>query len=62
MNPTIKDIAEKCGVSYTTVSRALSGHPYVKDETRERIIKIARQMGTGRMQLLEDWSCARPLP
>lgn len=45
MNPTIKDIAEKCGVSYATVSRALSGHPYVKDETRERIIKIARQMG-----------------
>lgn len=45
MDPTIKDIAEKSGVSYATVSRALSGHPYVKDETRERVIKIARQMG-----------------
>ncbi len=31
---TLKDIAEKAGVSVTAVSRALSGYPDIGEETR----------------------------
>lgn len=41
---TIKDVAKKAGVSITTVSHALSGGGTVKQETRERIRKLAREM------------------
>lgn len=36
---TIKDIASKCGVSVSTVSRVLNNHPYVKEDIRERVLK-----------------------
>lgn len=42
---TIKDIAKVANVSYTTVSRALSGSPDIGEETRRRIVKIAGEMG-----------------
>ena len=42
---TIKDIAERAGVSYATVSRALNGRPDVNEETRQRIFDLAREMG-----------------
>lgn len=45
MPVTIKDIAAKAGVSAVTVSRALNDKPYTKKETKERIIKIANEMG-----------------
>lgn len=41
---TIKDVAKKAGVSITTVSHALSGGGVVKQETRDRIRELARQM------------------
>ena len=41
---TLKDIAKVAGVSYATVSRALTDHPDVNFETRERIKKIAKEM------------------
>lgn len=44
-NVTIKDIAKVAGVSYATVSRALSGSPEIGEETRERVLKICREMG-----------------
>ena len=42
---TIKDVAKVANVSFTTVSRALSGNPEISRETRERILKICEQMG-----------------
>lgn len=43
-SPTSFDIAQAAGVSQATVSRALRGSSRVRPETRERIIKIAREM------------------
>lgn len=42
---TIKDIAKIAGVSHSTVSRALSGHAGIPVDTRERIKKIASELG-----------------
>jgi DNA-binding LacI/PurR family transcriptional regulator len=42
---TIKDIAERAGVSKGAVSYALNGRPGVSDMTRERILAIARELG-----------------
>ena len=42
---TLKDVAQAAGVSYATVSRALSGSPQIGSDTRERIIKLCDEMG-----------------
>ena len=42
---TIYDIAKIVGLSPTTVSRALSNHPRVKENTREKIINAAKILG-----------------
>lgn len=42
---TLRDIASRAGVHYTTVSRALLNHPGIPAETRERIQKLATDMG-----------------
>ena len=43
--PTINDIANKVGLSKASVSRALNNKQDVDPETRQRIFKIASQMG-----------------
>jgi len=43
--PTIFDIARASGVSYSTVSRALSGYEFVKPSTREKVLGTARALG-----------------
>lgn len=40
---TVNQIAEKCGVSRTTVLRALNGKGSVGKETKEKILSIAKQ-------------------
>ena len=42
---TFKDIAEACGVSLMTVSRALRENASIKPETRKRILKEAERLG-----------------
>jgi LacI family transcriptional regulator len=44
MDSTIKDIARKVNVSYATVSRALNNKYGVKRETREKILRAAREV------------------
>ena len=41
---TIRQIAEQIGVSQSTVSRALAGHPAISSATRDRVATTARQM------------------
>lgn len=40
---TIRDIAKLAGVSITQVSRALNGHKDVSEETRQKVIRIAKE-------------------
>ncbi|SEA90733.1 LacI family DNA-binding transcriptional regulator [Pelagibacterium halotolerans] len=42
---TLKELAERLGVSVTTVSRALAGHEQIARRTRERVAQAARDMG-----------------
>lgn len=41
---TIKDVAERCGVSVSTVSRVLNSHPDVSDSIREKVMTVVQEM------------------
>lgn len=41
----LKDIAEVIGVSVATVSKALNGSHEISEETKERIVRVAKDMG-----------------
>lgn len=42
---TIKDLALKCGVSVSTVSKALNGYKDIGDETKQNILNAANEIG-----------------
>lgn len=42
---TIRDIAQKCGVGISTVSRAINDHPDINPETRGRIMRVIEETG-----------------
>ena len=42
---TLKEIAQMCGVSVSTISNILNGKPKVSEETRQRVLEIVRQTG-----------------
>lgn len=42
---TIRDVAKRLNLSITTVSRALDGYDDVSEETRLRVIQVAKEMG-----------------
>lgn len=44
-NVTMRDIGRITGVSAVTVSKALAGKSGMSEETRQRIIRVAREMG-----------------
>jgi LacI family transcriptional regulator len=41
---TQRDVAQKAGVSFITVSRVLNGNGYVKEETREKVLKTIKEL------------------
>ena len=41
---TIYDIADKAGVSASTVSRVINNYPYVNKETRAKVIKVIAEL------------------
>lgn len=43
--PTLKDIADRAGVSYQTVGKVLNGKGATAPETRERILRAADELG-----------------
>ena len=44
-NLTLKDLAQKLGLSTSTVSRALQNNPAISDDTRLRVNKLAKKIG-----------------
>lgn len=45
MGVTINDVAKRAGVSASTVSRVLSDHPRISDETKVRVQSIVEELG-----------------
>lgn len=45
MKATLKQIAETCGVSLGTVTRALNDKPGIKPQTKERILRVSNELG-----------------
>lgn len=50
--PTLRSVAQACGVSSATASRALSGHPNVRAGVRAQVEAAARRAGYERNQLV----------
>ena len=42
---SMKDIAQACGVSVASVSKALNNHTDIGEETRQLIRRTAKEMG-----------------
>lgn len=42
---TIKDIAKRCGVGVSTVSRAINDHPNINQATKEKVMAVIRETG-----------------
>ena len=42
---TRKDVADKAGVSVSVVSRALNNSGYVEQDKKEKILRIAKELG-----------------
>ncbi|SED76379.1 LacI family DNA-binding transcriptional regulator [Ruania alba] len=43
--PSMRDVATLAGVSTQTVSRTLSGHPYVRPDLRQRVMDAVAELG-----------------
>lgn len=44
-NLTLEDIAKRAGVSRSTVSRVINGHQYVRQDVRERVLRVIQETG-----------------
>ena len=45
MAVTIKDLASRCGLSVSTVSKAFNNYEDISKETRELVRRVAKEMG-----------------
>ena len=50
MSVTLKELADRAGVSPMTISRALRGVGRVKDQTRRRVLRVAEELGYFRIK------------
>ncbi len=41
----ISDVAKKCGVAPSTVSKVINGYDYIREETRQRVLDTIKEMG-----------------
>ena len=41
---TQKEIAKILGISRTTVARAINGSPLIKDETKDKVMKLIKEL------------------
>lgn len=55
-NVTIRDIAEKAGVSFKTVSRILNNEPHVRADKRERVMAVVKSLNYAPNLLARDLS------
>ena len=39
MSITIKDVAKRCGMSISTVSKVFNGYPDISEETRQQVMR-----------------------
>ncbi|HKM35871.1 MAG TPA: LacI family DNA-binding transcriptional regulator [Lachnospiraceae bacterium] len=42
---TLKEVAQRCGVSVATVSNTLNGKPKVSEATKQRVLEVVKQTG-----------------
>lgn len=42
---TIKDVAKRCGVGISTVSRAINNHPDINPETKKMVLEVIKETG-----------------
>ncbi|MFP7696487.1 LacI family DNA-binding transcriptional regulator [Trueperella sp. LYQ143] len=56
---TLASVADRAGVSLATASKALSGRPDVSDKTREKIIRIANEIGFRPNRLAQNLALGR---
>ncbi|MGQ9472875.1 MAG: LacI family DNA-binding transcriptional regulator [Candidatus Caldatribacteriaceae bacterium] len=59
--PTIKDIAELSGVSIGTVDRALHGRKEINPQTKEKVLKVAKNLGYETNYIASALSRKKPL-
>ena len=58
---TIKDIAQRCGVTANTVSRALRGDTRISEATLKKVQQMAQEMGYIRNNLAATMRSGRSL-
>jgi LacI family transcriptional regulator len=51
VRPTMKDVADRVGISVKSVSRVLNGEPGVSADTTEQVLSVARELGFRRNDL-----------
>ena len=42
---TQKELAARLGISRTTIARAINNSPNIKPETKEKILKLVKELG-----------------